>query len=279
MALNRLSTHSIALLSIFIAAAFVVPVVAQAQNTGDVQFNTSTAAIVGTVKTCTALLGCNTQNIIPANPVSVSATGSADHVAYNLNVRTTNGALVATIATSDNGATDVDSASNDSAVATEDEGFVSFLNGVVTYDAVQADEYCIATAPDNGVIPVTCTPQTTIINLEVNGQRVYTPGTQVALGTQVPLHNVTVMYDGLPYDFNGALTIGATTTTGSGTANATSTFAPIDLEGTLCLATDITCGLQTITVSMQDYVKSLGCSYVDERIELILDKSQNVGIY
>jgi hypothetical protein len=70
MTLNSLSTHSTALLSIFITAAFVTPVAAYAQDTGDVVFNTTTEAIIGTVQTCTVLLGCSTQDINPANPVS-----------------------------------------------------------------------------------------------------------------------------------------------------------------------------------------------------------------
>lgn len=265
MALNRLSTHSTVLLSIFIAAAFAAPVVALAQDTGDVEFNTTTEAIAGTLQTCTVLLGCSTQDITPANPVSEGANGTADNVDYNLTVTTTGGIQVATVATSDNSVTDDDLSSDDSAVATEDEQSVSFFGGAVTYDEVQSNADCIATAPSNGVVPVGCTPEATVTNLEVNGQRVYPSGTQVAPGTQFPLTNVPATLDGIVYELTGTLIIGATSTTGNDTSDVTSTFAPISFSGTLCLLTDLTCALQQINVSIQDWSEWQTYPYAGEK--------------
>lgn len=272
MAMNRLSMHSTAL-SIFIASTFAIPATAQAQQTGSVEFHTTTETVEGTVRTCTVLLGCTTQNISPANPVSVGANGTADNVANNVNVQTTNGVQVATIAISDNGASDADSAGNDSSVATEYAQSVNFLGDAITFDEVQASADCIAASQNNNVIPVTCTPQATITNLKINGQRVFPSGTQVAPGTQVTLTNITAVLDGLAYKLNGTLFIGATNTIGSGTADAASTFAPVSFVATMCLLTDLTCALQTTDVSIQDDVVQKEYSYItSQKMAIVWEK-------
>jgi hypothetical protein len=212
-----LNTRAMAssILAVLITSTLAMPFATMAQSNPDATFTSTSTAMDGSLTYCGPLwnflgLGgnCPTVAITPANQDTEGASGSDDTVANNLNVAA-GSTLVATIGSSNDSVTDSDTGSNDSGDPTENQQNVSIFNGAITYTQVQASDDCVASPPTDNTIPVTCTVQATITDLEIQGVRVYPPGTQVLNGTQVPLTNIPITVNGVGLILNGTLTIGA----------------------------------------------------------------------